>query len=648
MTPPNLPHTLRILLVSMAMMTPTSVIAQKDAAASQVGTIINADFETGTVKGWKDWRFRRAEISGNAHAGKHAIALGPESARCTQEVKIRGGSRYRLSAWVKTESGAEQVEIIAQDFGGPPVSAASALPDYTKIAVEFTSAHACETVLITLKHPSGPGKGYVDSLELEYLGEAPDPTVQEFVERVAPVRQSEGGVTNLSESDMEWYLDAKFGMFIHWGVYSAIDKGAEWVMHTKPYTPEVYRARAEDPESGFTASRFNPSDWAELAKSAGMKYTVLTARHHDGYALFDSKHPNSWTSAKHLGRDLIKEYTDAVRKSGLHVGLYYSPMSWRYPGYYNVTGVNCKPNVWGYTAEAWHKENARVMKEEVYEQLGGLLANYGPIKYMFWDGGYLGQSVDRPLEDRFWDTGQYQDPNGDWQVGDAYREKEESSGKPLGVMGMVRKHQPKMIVNERFGWVGDVHGEEGSAATTGDIRTERHMEKCVSLQKGGWGYVPNAPVFSFEQVAVFLSNCVVRNINLLLNVAPDRHGVIPQNQQDVLLQTGQWLKKTGSAIYHTRGGPWQPLHGEYGFTYADNNIYCHIYTNYRNKAAGTFTTQSIGSKSVSKVVDLYSGKELPWKKNDDNTIAISQVNYEQAPYVTILKITLTEDVYAHP
>jgi alpha-L-fucosidase len=630
-----------LVFVSLAAVTPTDI----RAGTEPVAKLVNPGFESGTLNGWKNWRTKRAEISSKAHVGENAVALGPESANCSQEVKIRPNSRYRVSAWVRTEAGSEQVELTARDFGGAPVSTASVLTEYTKVAVEFTSAHACDTVLIAFKHPSGAGRGYVDSVELEYLGEAPEPIVQEFIVPVVPAEQSEGGVANLSESAMKWYLDAKFGMFIHWGVYSAIDKGNEWVMHTKAITPEVYRARAESPDTGFTATKFKPSDWAELAKSAGMKYTVLTTRHHDGYALFDSKHPNSWTSVKHLGRDLIKEYTDAVRKSGLHVGLYYSPMSWRYPGYYNVTGAGCKPNVWGYTAEEWHKENARLMKEEVYEQLGGLLTNYGPIDYMFWDGGYLGQTTDHELEDRFWDSGQYQDPNGDWQVGAAYLEKEEFSGKALGVMGMVRKHQPKMIVNERFGWIGDVHGEEGSAATSGDIRNTRYMEKCASVQKGGWGYVPDAPVFSFEEVAVFLSDCVVRNLNLLLNVAPDREGVIPQKQQDVLLKTGEWLKKIGPAIYNTRGGPWQPLHGECGFTYSANTIYCHIYKNYRNQSKGTFTTQSIGSKKVSQIFNLYSGKELPWKRNDDNTITIENVDYGQTPYVTILKITLNEDVY---
>jgi alpha-L-fucosidase len=136
-------------------------------------------------------------------------------------------------------------------------------------------------------------------------------------------------------------------------------------------------------------------------------------------------------------------------------------------------------------------------------------------------------------------------------------------------------------------------------------------------------------------------------LNLLLNVAPDREGVIPQKQQDVLLKTGGWLKKVGPAIYNTRGGPWQPVHGECGFTYSANAIYCHIYKNYRNKSQGIFTTQSIGSKTVSKVIDLYSGKELPWKKNGNNTITIEQVDYDQTPYVTILQITLNENVYGN-
>lgn len=625
---------------------PEATASTMPAAAPFVAKIKNADFETGTLSGWNDWRMKRAKISDVAQSGRYAVILGPERARCTQEVKIRGNSRYRLSAWVKTSSGSDQVELIAKDFGGPAVSAASALTEYTKISVEFTSAYGTESLLITLSHPSGPGVGYVDSLELEYLGEAPPPVVQEFVKLTEPERKSSEGASQLPLADLQWFLDAKFGMFVHWGVYSAIDKGNEWVMHKTAYPPAVYKARAEDPKNGFTAARFNPAEWAELAKSAGMKYTVLTSRHHDGYALFDSKHPNSWTSVQHLGRDLIKEYTDAVRNAGLRVGLYYSPMSWRYPGLYNADGKRIRPNPWGYKADPAQKENARLMKEEVYEQLGVLLANYGAIDYMFWDGSWLGETIDKDLERRFWNPGQYHDPNNEWPLPEKYLTREPGTNKALGVMGIVRLHQPKMIVNERFSWIGDVGVDEGSAASTGPIRSARIMEKCVSLQKGGWGYVPNANVFSFEEVAVMLSDCVVRNSNLLLNVAPDREGVIPTKQQDVLRQIGQWLAKVGPAVYGTRGGPWQPLHGEYGFTYRGDKIYCHVYKHYRGAPQRTFTTQSLGGKKVTKVTDLYSGKELTWKPNADRTITIEGVDYSATPYVTILEVSLAEDVYA--
>ena len=107
---------------------------------------------------------------------------------------------------------------------------------------------------------------------------------------------------------------------------------------------------------------------------------------------------------------------------------------------------------------------------------------------------------------------------------------------------------------------------------------------------------------------------------------------------------GDWLAKVGDGIYNTRGGPWQPLFGEYGFTFRENKIYCHIYKGYRELKSGQFITQSIGNKKVSRIVNLYDGKELLWVKNKDNTITISGVDYSQNP-VTLLEITLNEAVY---
>lgn len=601
--------------------------------------LVNGGFEEGGLKGWRDWKVRQAAISDKALTGKHALALGPERAMCAQYVNIVPDSRYRLSAKVRTEAGSEEVLVMVSEYGGSKLSVASALTEYTPVSLEFVTARTAKRILITLMHPGGPGIGYVDDVELVRLGDAPPPKVQEFIAAPPRARLEEGGVAQQPEENLRWFHDAKFGMFIHWGVYSSMPEGSEWVMHQQAYPPEVYRKRAEDPTTGFTAAKYNPAEWAELARTAGMKYTVLTTRHHDGYALFDSRHENSWTSAKHLGRDLVREYCEAVRKAGLHVGLYYSPMSWRYPGYYNVTGLDCKPNVWGYKASPEHKENARVMKEEVYEQVTRLLSDYGPIEYMFWDGGWLGQTVDRELEDRFWDTGMFQNPANEWPIAEKYTVADPATGKALGIMGLTRHFQPRMLVNERFGWVGDILGEEGGAAMAGPIR-DHPTEKCMSLMKGGWGFRPNRDVVPFEEVAVYLSDCTVRNVNYLLNVTPDREGRIPENQREVLARVGAWLEKVGPAIYGTRGGPWQPEFGEYGFSFRDDRIYAHIFAAYRDRALGTFKTHSIGAYSVRSVKDLLTGRELPWKQNDDKTITIREVDYTANPAVTILEITL--------
>ena len=616
-------------------------------ASTELQPVTNSDFETGDMTGWKHWRTKFCSITKDAHSGKYALQIGPERAFGVQEVKVKPNSLYRISAFVKTDSGAEEIQLKISDYGGAAMSVSSALTAYTKVSIDFQTAFSVDNLLISFIHPTGNGSGFADQIELTYLGEAPEPKIQEFVKFPERIIKEDVGVKQLPNEKMNWFLNDKFGMFIHWGVYAAMPEGSEWVRHTEAWGQDYYQRRARDPKTGFTAAKFDATQWADIAKKAGMKYMALTTRHHDGFALFDSKHPSSWTSKKDLGRDLVKEYTDAVRASGLHVGLYYSPMSWRYPGYYDVTGKDCKPNVWGYKTAAWHKADARDMKEEVYEQVTTLFKDYGKIDYMFWDGGWLSQTVNRDLEVKFWDPGKYQNPNNEWPINEKYSTKEESTNNFLGIMGLVRKFQPDLVVNERFSWVGDVHAEEGGSATSGDIRYEQYGEKCLSLQKGGWGYRPNGKVYTFDEIAVFLSNCVVRNINLLLNVAPDREGVIPQKQQEVLFQTGNWLAKVGDGIYGTRGGPWQPLFGEYGFTFKGNKIYCHIYQGYRDIKTATFTTQSIGKNKVSKVVNLYDGKELNFSKNKNNTLTVSGVDYTLNPATTILEITLTKELYKY-
>jgi alpha-L-fucosidase len=462
-----------------------------------------------------------------------------------------------------------------------------------------------------------------------------------------PVRvpKTAQGITQLPDEQMKWLLDAKFGMFIHWGLYSGPGK-SEWMMQNQGISPENYRKYASS-ESGadyFDAKDFHPEQWAALANEAGMKWMCLTARHHDGFSLFDSPHPNAFTSQQTLGRDLIAEYVKAVRDAGLKVGLYYSPMSWRYPGYYDVTGQDMKPNKFGYTQDPSNKENARLMKEENYVNVKKLLTGYGKIDHLFWDGGWLAQKGGDSAAAFFHEPGKYLDPRNEWPVPAKYQDFEPGTNKPLGIMGMVRKYQPDAITNLRYGWIGDITEEEGDRETKGPIRDSDYQDKCMTLQRGAWGYDKSAQseakTVSADELVVYLANCAVRNMTFLLNVAPDRHGVIPKFQQQRLRQMGAWLKKTGDAFYGTRGGPWQPVDGQYGYTYKGSTVFAHLLKSY---AGDSFQIPPMGRLKAVKVHDVYTGTPLAYTVRDGG-ITVTGIDRQSSPADTVIAVVYDQPV----
>jgi alpha-L-fucosidase len=259
-----------------------------------------------------------------------------------------------------------------------------------------------------------------------------------------------GGITglrapglNLPPEKMQWWQDAKFGMFIHWGLY-AIPGSGEWTMFNKKMSPEEYAKLADQ----FKPRYFNADRWAAIAKAAGMKYMVMVARHHDGFAMWNSPssyhHFNSMETAAHT--DFIAHYTAACRKAGLRVGIYYSPMDWRFPGYFDPKGL---------------PENASLMKQQAYGQVGELMKNYGKIDILWYDGGWLahkGSDVDAAW---LWE--------------------------PLKLNAMVRKYQPDIAINPRSGMFGDFQVNEGVAEVKGPI-LDFPWEKCLSLNGPSWGF----------------------------------------------------------------------------------------------------------------------------------------------------------------
>jgi alpha-L-fucosidase len=453
------------------------------------------------------------------------------------------------------------------------------------------------------------------------------------------------GIKSLPDEKLDWLLDAKFGMMITWGMYAGLEKG-EWVMHQSAIRPEDYRAYAyaSAGDKYFSADKYDPAKWAKLAKAAGMKYMNLMAMHHDGYALFESKAIDAFTSKQTHNRDFIREYVDACRAEGLKVGLFKTLINWRYPGYYDVTGTDCKPNIFGYKTDTAHKENARLMKEELYCQTRELMTKYGKIDILFWDGGYLAQQGTSAGAAYFWESGKYMDPKNDWPVNPYFQDIDETTGKPLGLMGIVRKYQPDIIVNSRSGWYGDIKEEEGGAQVSGAIRTEDIYEKCMSMGPG-WGYSKHyrnpEKIRTVDEVKRMLADCVVRNMVYILNVGPDRHGEITPLVQERLLEVGKWLDKVGDAVYSTRGGPWNPKDGQYGFTYKDNKIFVYLFSDF---AADSFTLPALNEGQIAtKAYVVSDGTPVVMTQNNQREVKLSGIRLSDKT-VTILAVELNKNV----
>lgn len=342
---------------------------------------------------------------------------------------------------------------------------------------------------------------------------------------------------NLTEEAMQWWRDAKIGMFVHWGLYSILGRG-EWVRHNEQIPWEEYTALADQ----FCPEAFDMHEWTDLAKEFGAKYMVMVTRHHDGFALWNSpgsyQNFTSWNTASH--RDFVKEYTDCAREAGLRVGLYYSPMDWRFPGYFDPKGEEDPANA----------DNALLMKKQCYDQVRELVSNYGKIDILWYDGGWLAHKGSDTSSSWFWE--------------------------PVKLNKMAREYNPKMIMNPRSGWEGNFYCDEGSHEITGKIIPvpwEKNMCVCSGCS---WGWMADDPVSDFDWLIHMLVDVVTRDGNLLLNVGPDKNGHIRPDVAERMRQIGAWLRENGDTIYKTRGGPIEPVDHVYGTTYRENEIFLHI------------------------------------------------------------------------
>ena len=328
---------------------------------------------------------------------------------------------------------------------------------------------------------------------------------------------------------MEWYLDARFGMFIHWGLYSIPARG-EWVRSEEEITREDYMKYFEE----FDPVDYDPKKWARAAKEAGMKYVVLTAKHHDGFCLFDSQYTDFKSTNTKCGRDLVREYVDAVRAEGLKVGIYFTIIDWYHEDYPHY-GDRQHPmrNNPEYKNDGRNFDNYLTY---MHNQIREICTNYGKIDILWFDFSY------------------------DDLRGEAWKATE--------LMSMVRSLQPDVIVDNRLEVSGEGYGSLAECRPTpyhGDFVSPEQMippngiqdvkgndiawEACVTMNNH-WGYCATDHFYKPASMLIKkLVECVSKGGNLILNVGPDAKGNIPEESMEILQTIGKWMKKNSESIY---------------------------------------------------------------------------------------------------
>ncbi|NLL83587.1 MAG: alpha-L-fucosidase [Lentisphaerae bacterium] len=373
-----------------------------------------------------------------------------------------------------------------------------------------------------------------------------------------------------------WFNKVRYGMFIHWGPYAVVGRGEqslnrEWLDHNE------YAEMA----CAWNPVHYNPQEWIDIAVRGGMKYAVLTTRHHDGYCLWDTKTTDYSSTCQAPKRDLVAPYVEACRKAGLKVGLYYSLLDFRLPGW--LRGPDADPE--GFARD----------KQYIFDQVRELLTNYGKID-MFWFDGIWPRSA-----------------------------KELDS---VALIAMMRELQPEIIINDRleypqysYYWQFANWREQYKGDFLGDFGTPEQgiyndsnfiWESCQTSVSRLWGYTIGEQWRPDFEILRILVECASRGGNFLLNVGPDAEGRFPHEFVTRTNAIGDWLKLHGEAIYETQAGNITEFI-TYGYqTTKEENLYLII-----RFWDGRPTLRLRGLKNrVKRAVLLSTGKELAVRQAD--------------------------------
>jgi alpha-L-fucosidase len=363
------------------------------------------------------------------------------------------------------------------------------------------------------------------------------------------------------EKQMQWFEDAKLGIFIHWGIYAVNGIDESWSFFNGYISHEDYMKQL----NGFNAKNYNPADWAKLFKESGAKYAVLTSKHHDGVALWNTKCGDLDVVKKSPAKtDLVQPFVNELRKNDLKVGLYFSLLDWSHPDYPNKTKVEKRYET---DSVKWNR-----FVDFNFCQLGELTDKFNPDLYWF---------------------------DGDWeQSAEKWKAKELSE--------MLRSKNSNVILNSRIQGYGDyATPEQGLPITRPD---SRYWELCMTMNDS-WGFQHNDKNYKTpNQVINILVDCINKGGNLLLDIGPKADGTIPEEQVNILKELGRWTSKHSEAIYGTRAGiPADHFYGPTSLNKTGDILYLYLPYN----PNGQIMLKGLKNK-INRIYVVGNGTKLNW------------------------------------